>query len=99
MNKEFISKFKNICIAFLRGLAENPLSATALLFSIVLALGVLVFYRYDVLVHFSEPKIVGKTVQFQKELYQQILKEWQARDEEFKAADSQKYINPFQKKR
>ncbi len=99
MNKELIGKLKNICSVFLGGLAGNPLHAVVFLFLIVLALGALVFYRYDILVKFSEPKIAGEIVQFQKELYRQILKEWQSRDKRFTEADSQNYINPFQEKR
>ena len=99
MNKEVILKLKNICSAFLRSLAGNPLPAVATLFSVVLALGALIFYRYDILVEASQPKTTGETVQFKKELYLQILKEWQERDKRFAAADSQKYINPFQEKR
>ena len=81
MNKELVPKLKNICNIFLRVLAGNPLSAIVFLFLVVLALGAFVFYRYDVLVKVSQPKTAGETVQFEKELYQQILKEWQARDQ------------------
>lgn len=96
MNKEFISKLKNICSIFLNGLAGNPLRAIVFLFLIVLTLGALVFYRYDVLVEVSEPKMIGETVQFQKEPYRQILKEWQAREDRFETASFNNYINPFQ---
>ncbi len=99
MNKEPVLKLKNICSSFLKGPAGNPLPAVAILFLAVLALGALIFYRYDVLVETSQPKTAGEIIQFQKEIYQQILKEWQVRDERFTAADSIKYINPFQEKR
>ncbi len=99
MNKKFILKLKNVCGKFLGGMAENPLPAIVFLFSVVLELGALMFYRYDILVKVPESKIVGETVQFQKELYRQILKEWRARDERFEEADSKNYINPFQEKR
>lgn len=97
MDKESILKLKNICSGFVRGLAEKPFSAFVILFLIVLALGALIFYRYDILIKLSQPKPAGEVVQFEKELYQQILKEWQARDE--RAAGFQSYIDPFQKKR
>ena len=84
---------------FLRGLAGKPLPAIMFLLLVVLALGALIFYRYDILVEFSEPKISGQTVQFKKDLYREILKEWQTREKRFTAADSQNYINPFQEKR
>ncbi|MFH1423358.1 MAG: hypothetical protein ABIG29_00135 [Candidatus Nealsonbacteria bacterium] len=99
MNKEFILKLKNICNAFLKGLAGNLLPAVAILFLVVLVLGALVFYRYDILVRTSQSNSIGGTVQFQKELYQQILKEWQTRDKRFAAADAQSYIDPFQENR
>ncbi|MFH1575360.1 MAG: hypothetical protein ABIB55_00220 [Candidatus Nealsonbacteria bacterium] len=95
MNKEFISKLKNICGIFLRSLAANPLYVIVFLFLIVLALGFLVFYQYDILVEGSETKTTVETVKFRKELYTKILKEWQARDERLEMADSQSHINPF----
>lgn len=96
MNKEFITKFKNICSVFLRVLAGNPLQAIVILFLIVLALGALVFYRYDVLIKLSEPKIINGTLQFQKEAYEQILGEWQAREDRITTISSSYYIDPFQ---
>jgi len=99
MSKEFINKIENTCSGFTRCLAGKPLFAIVFLFLIVLLSGVLIFYRYDILVKSSEPQILNETGQFQKEAYQQVLKEWQIRDERFTAADSQKYIDPFQAKR
>lgn len=99
MNKELIQKLGNICSDFLRNLARNPFLAIVFLFLIVLVSGALIFYRYDILVKLSEPKAGSETVQFQKEIYQQILREWKEREERFETADSTKYINPFQEKR
>jgi len=99
MNKEFILKLKNIGSVLLNSPARNPIFSVAFLFLIVLALGALIFYRYDILVKASQPKITAEAVQFEEELYRQILKEWQTRDERSGAVDSLKYIDPFQEKR
>ncbi|MBU1993068.1 hypothetical protein KKG51_05240 [Patescibacteria group bacterium] len=97
MNNRFILKIKNSCCVILRAFAENPLCTIAFSFLIVLALGVFIFYRYYVLAEFSELKTTGKTLEFQEELYRQVLKKWQERDERLESAGSQKYLDPFQR--
>jgi len=99
MNKAFIPELKNSGRALLYGLAGNPLQTIGCLFLVALALGALIFYRYDFLAEFSEPAAFQEPVQFQKELYDQVLGEWQARDERFAGAGSQNYIDPFSEKR
>lgn len=94
MNKLFLVKFKKTIAAFLSKTAEYPLTATLCLFFIVLALGAFVFYQYDILIKNAEPK-TEEVIRFQKEIYQQILKEWQTREARFGSAGSRSYINPF----
>jgi len=96
MNKNFFLKFKTTCRKFLTRLAERSLVTIVFLFLIVLTLGAILFYQYDILAKNAEPKSSGEAIRFQQEVYQQILKEWQVREVRFEAAGSQKYINPFQ---
>lgn len=95
MNKNFFIKFKNSCRIFLTRLAERSLATIVFLFLIVLILGALLFYQYDILAKNAEPKSGGEQIRFQQELYQQVLQEWQAREARFIQAGSQDYINPF----
>lgn len=96
MNKGFFPKFKNAFRVFLTRLAGHSLTTIIFLFLIVLTLGAVLFYQYDILAENAEPKSGGEAIRFQQELYQQILQEWQAREARFAVAGSQNYINPFQ---
>lgn len=99
MNDNFLLKLRAACSRFLRGFAGRPLLTLILLFFLVLISGAFVFYRYEVLVRLAQPETTGQTIQFEKDLYQQIIKEWQSRDERFEAASVKNYLNPFQQKR
>ena len=95
MNNSFLLKFKNNFRGFSTRLAEHSLTTVIFLFLIVLTLGAILFYQYDILAENAEPKSGGEAIRFEQELYQQILKEWQVREARFEAAGSQNYINPF----
>lgn len=95
MDKGFFVKLKNSYRAFLTKLAERPLTTIIFLFLIVLVLGAILFYQYDILTKNAEPKGGGESIRFQQELYHQVLQEWQAREARFAQAGSQDYINPF----
>jgi len=99
MDKNFLLKLRVVCSRFLRGLAGKPLITMIFLFLIVLATGAFVFYRYEILVRLAEPKTAGQIIQFEKDIYQQIMKEWQEREGIAAVAGVQNYINPFQEKR
>lgn len=95
MDKDFFIKFKNSSRIFLTRLAERSLTTIIFIFLIVLVLGAVLFYQYDILAKDAEPKSGAEAIRFQQELYQQVLQEWQAREARFAAAGSQSYINPF----
>jgi len=99
MEKEVSRKLKSACNNFLGCLAGHPLFAFVTIFLIVLALGGGLFYKYGVLAERAEPKAGEGIIQFRADLYQQILKDWQERQERFQSAGSQQYLNPFQEKR
>ena len=99
MKKEDFQKTKNTLGKFLRRSAEWPLLTFLVLFFLVLILGGLSFYKYSILTQKVEPEIIEKPVQFQENLYQKILKEWQDKEQRFEAATTKKYDNPFQKER
>ena len=99
MKKKDFQKIKNTCGKFLRHSAEWPLSTFLVLFFLVLILGGLSFYKYSILTQKVEPEIIEQPAQFQENLYQKILKEWQDKEQRFEAATAKKYDNPFQKER
>lgn len=53
------------------------------------------FYKYNILVKKTEPEIEGVALEFKKDFYQNILQEWQEREERFEATESKEYPDPF----
>lgn len=96
MNLEIFKKAEKSCGNFLKCSAKRPLLSFIVLFLTVLVIGGWLFYQYNILAQAAEPKTAGEAVRFQKDVYQQILKMWQSREAQFKAAGSKNYINPFQ---
>jgi len=60
-----------------------------------LALGTLIFYKYNVLAKKTEPEITEKPLVFEEKTYENVLKSWQEREERFKEAEFKEYPNPF----
>ncbi len=77
-------------------LAEHAFLTFLFFLFLVLILGGFIFYKYSILVEKKEPEILGKTFQFEEKTYQEILKEWQEREEKFEMASEKEYSNPFQ---
>ena len=75
--------------SWLRWLADHAFFAFLFLFFISLILGAIMFYRYDILVQQIEPEPEVALIEFKEELYQDVLKEWQVRQEKFDSAASQ----------
>ena len=76
-------------------LAERAFLTFLFLFLIVLIIGGIVFYKYDVLAKKAEPQILEKPLQFQEKTYQSVLRVWQEKEKRFNEADFQEYPNPF----
>ncbi len=60
-----------------------------------LILGVFLFYKYVILVEIKEPEIIGRTVNFKYNIYQEVLKDWQIKGQSFEEFPDKKYLNPF----
>jgi len=86
--KEFFKKLPQV-------LAERAFLTFLFLFLIVLIIGGIVFYKYNVLAKKAEPQILEQPLQFQEKTYQSVLKIWQEKEKRFEAADFKEYLNPF----
>ena len=96
MKKENRKKLSDILDNLSRNLTEHTFFTFLALLLIVLTLGGFLFYKYSVLVQTIEPEIKQEPIQFQENLYQKILEEWQDRKARFEEAESKYYLNPFQ---
>ena len=64
-------------------LASHAFLIVLILVLLDLLLGILLFYNYVLLVKVEEPKITGETIVFKSNTYQEVLKEWQLKKQEF----------------
>jgi len=78
-----------------RVLAENSFLTFLAFLVIAVILGVLIFYKYSILIKREGPEITEKPLKFEKRVYQEILKTWREREKEFEEADLKEYPNPF----
>ena len=88
-------KIKKFLKGLPRVLAERAFLTFLFLFLMVLIIGGIVFYKYNVLAKKAEPQILEQPLQFQEKTYQSVLKVWQEKEKRFKAADFKEYLNPF----
>ena len=86
------SFFKNLP----RVLAEHAFLGFLVLLIIIFIVSFFIFYKYSILAQKAEPQIAEKTLRFEENNYQEILKIWQDRDKNFKEAGSNNFQNPFQ---
>ena len=80
----------------LKWVAENAFWIFLILVFLALILGGATFYKYYILVEDTESEIKEAPLQFNKNLYQNILAEWQIRGERLEVADSKKYPDLFE---
>lgn len=64
-----------------------------------LIIGSFVFYKYYLLIENSEVNISEKVLKFEENTYQEVLDQWQTREENLKSINSKEYFNPFQELR
>jgi hypothetical protein len=92
-------KFKRISRLFKRlpeALARNAFSTFLGLLLIALIFGAFVFWQYSILAKSSvEIGEEEKPLEFEKRIYQAVLREWQDRNERFSEAGTEEYLNPF----
>ena len=95
MSKENLRKLKDKLSKFGRISAEHAFLSFLVLAFIALLIGGLLFYQYSILVQRAEPQINQEPIQFKEELYQKVLKQWQAREERFEEAQEKEYLDIF----
>lgn len=66
-----------------------------LLFFLALILGGFAFYQYSFLSEKSEPRFTIKSLKFEEFLYEEILREWVERQENFEETKDKIYPNLF----
>src|ERR1700693_4188558 len=60
-----------------------------------MALGIFIFYNYVILVETKKQEIAKGTITFTYDAYQEVLKDWGAKDQVFQESFDKKYLNPF----
>ena len=65
------------------------------LISISAVLGLEVFYKWGVVPQKAESGPAAEIVKFKENIYQNILKEWQSREDHFEAAKTREYPDLF----
>jgi hypothetical protein len=94
--KTEINKIKSFFKRIPRVLAENAFFTSVCFIILSLILGSLIFYKYSILTQRANIDINEGTFKFQEKSYQDVLKIWQEREEEFNTADSEQHSNLFQ---
>jgi len=89
-------KGKQILKNIIFKIGETPLPFLFILIFLSILIGGLVFYEYGWLPEKEVLSIAPKPLKFQKTLYQNILKEWESRQEKFEKIDSKEYLDLFQ---
>lgn len=95
MNKEDFKNLEDRLSKFGRISAEHAFLSFLVLAFIALLIGVFLFYQYSILVQRTEPRITKESIQFKEDLYQEVLEQWQARDEQFEGVDMKTYSDSF----
>lgn len=76
-------------------MAEHIFLAAIVLVLLSLLVGALLFYQYQILVQKTAPEVKTEIIGFQENLYQEVLTEWQEREERFEQAQTKEYPDPF----
>jgi uncharacterized membrane protein len=91
-----LNKVKNLLYGFMRSLAEHGFFTFLVLFAVSLGLGILIFFRFSVMVDSPAQKDDSKKpFQFEEKAYQSIKDEWEKKKGVFSQTELKKYSNPF----
>ena len=100
--KNPFNSFKKLLDPFLKNVNKSLwiLGKNAFLFTIIFILldivfGEFLFYNYVVLVKMKESEIISPPAKFKEQVYQSVLGEWQAREENFKGVSPKNLQDPF----
>jgi len=66
------------------------------LFIIVLILGAVIYYQYNILAKKKEVQAIKEPLQFQEKTYQSVFRIWQEREKKIEEAGLKEYSNPFE---
>ena len=86
--KEFFKKASSF-------LAEKAFFTFLGLFSLALIFSSLLFYKNVILAKRAQPEILGKPLQFNEKLLNQVLKEMENRKKIFEEIEKKQYSDPF----
>lgn len=96
-------RLNNSLLVLSRRIADNLFLSFMVVFSIALLISGILFYQYVILPQNlpagrqgKEPVVSGQAIQLQENLYQNVLQEWQDRQDGWQAIQEKKYPNPFQ---
>ena len=78
-----------------RILAENFFLTFLFLSLFAVMLGVIIFYQYGINVKNENIDVSQEVLKFDQKTYQEVLAEWQKRNQEFSKTESQSYSDPF----
>jgi cbb3-type cytochrome oxidase subunit 3 len=81
-----------------RAVADRAFLSFLLLFLISLFLGGLIFYQYNILAKRKEVTRAENPLQFKEKTYEDVLKIWKERENEFEAVRFKKYFDIFEAK-
>lgn len=95
-NKIKIEKVKNFLKRLPKLLAVHPFATFLVLLAVDLILSSFIFYKYVFLIERLEVQNFGNILKFDEATYQEVLNEWQQREEALKDIDSKIYPNPFE---
>jgi|GEM_PF-6720584 len=87
-------KFKIFFHVSPKALADKAFLIFLGLLLISLIIGVVIFNKYNNLIK-KTPQVSKASIQFKEQAYEKIMSIWQLKEEKFKAADSNKYPDPF----
>ena len=79
-------------------MAEKAFLTFLGLFVIILILGAIIYYQYNILSKKEEAQTIKEPLQFQEKSYQNVSRAWQERERKFKEADQKEYPSPFKVK-
>ncbi len=78
-------------------LAEKAFFTFLGFFSLALIFSSFLFYKNVILANKAQPEILGKPLQFNEKLLNQILKEMENRQRIFEEIEKKQYLDPFSK--
>lgn len=78
-----------------RFLAENYFSTFLVTSFLSVVLAMFIFYQYGINIKNDNLDITGEALRFDESAYQNVISEWERKQEEFSKTDTQQYKNPF----